>query len=261
MSDYENLLVSMEAGVATVTVNRPQVLNALNRKTVLEITDCFSRLGEDAGVFGVILTGAGDKSFVAGADIGELVEDSPLEAKETAERGQAMCSTIEGLGKPVIAAINGYALGGGCELALACTLRTASDKAKIGLPEVTLGIIPGYGGTQRLPRIVGGGRGLEMILSGKPVDAEEAYRIGLVNQVFHHEELLGSTGKLLKRILANGPRALQFAMEAVYRGQDGSLGAGLGIEADLFGTLAASEDRKEGLTAFLEKRKAEFKNK
>lgn len=261
MSDYENLLLSLEAGVATVTVNRPRVLNALNRKTVLEITDCFSRLGEDPEVFGVILTGAEDKSFVAGADIGELVKDNPLEAKETAERGQAMCSTIERLGKPVIAAINGFALGGGCELALACTLRCASDRAKIGLPEVTLGIIPGYGGTQRLARIVGGGRGLEMILSGKPVDAEEAYRIGLVNQVFPHEELLAGAGKLLKRILANGPRALRFAMEAVYRGLDGSLKAGLGIEADLFGTLAASADRTEGLTAFLEKRKAEFKNR
>jgi len=260
MYDFKNLLVTIEDGVATVVVNRPKVLNALNAETVIEITECFRQLGRDPEVAGVILTGAGARSFVAGADIAELVQDDPMGAKRTAERGQTMCATIEGLRKPVIAAINGFALGGGCELALACTLRVACDKAKIGLPEVTLGIIPGYGGTQRLPRLVGLGRGLEMVLSGKHVTAEEALTIGLVNRVVPPDALQSETEKLLRRILANGPIAVRFASEAVYRGLEGSLEAGLGIEADLFATLAASEDRTEGLNAFMEKRKAEFKN-
>jgi enoyl-CoA hydratase len=260
MYDFDNLEVRLEDGVAVVVVNRPKVLNALNAETVIEITECFRRLGRDDEVAGVILTGAGDRSFVAGADIAELVQDDPLGAKRTAERGQAMCLAVERMGKPVIAAVNGFALGGGCELALACTLRTASEKAKIGLPEVTLGIIPGYGGTQRLPRLIGAGRALEMILSGKHVTAEEALRSGLVNHVFPPEELLAETEKLLRRILANGPVAVRFAHEAVYRGLEGSLEAGLGIEADLFATLASSEDRREGLNAFLEKRKPEFRN-
>lgn len=260
MYEFKNLLVAIENGVATVTVNRPKVLNALNAETVLEITDCFRRLGVDDAVLGVILTGAGDRSFIAGADIAELVQDDPLGAKRTAERGQAMCNAIEQLRKPVIAAVNGFALGGGCETAIACTLRTASEKAKIGLPEVTLGIIPGYGGTQRLPRLIGLGRGLEMILTGQHVSADEALAMGLVNHVFAPDELLAGTEKLLRRILANGPVAVRFAHEAAYRGLEGSLEAGLGVEADLFGTLAASADRKEGLSAFLEKRKAEFKN-
>jgi len=260
MYDFKNLLVTIEGGVATVTVNRPKVLNALNVETVVEITECFRQLGRDPEVAGVILTGAGDRSFVAGADIAELVQDDPMGAKRTAERGQAMCATIENLRKPVIAAINGFALGGGCELALACTLRVACDKAKIGLPEVTLGIIPGYGGTQRLPRLIGLGRGLEMVLGGKHVTAEEALSIGLVNHVAPQDELLPEAEKLLRRILANGPIAVRFANEAVYRGLAGSLEAGLGIEADLFATLAATRDRTEGLNAFLEKRKPEFKN-
>jgi enoyl-CoA hydratase len=261
MYEFKNVLVAVEDGVATVTVNRPKVLNALNAETVLEITDCFRKLAVDDAVAGVILTGAGDRSFIAGADIGELVQDDPLGAKRTAERGQAMCNAIERLRKPVIAAVNGFALGGGCETAIACTLRTASEKAKIGLPEVTLGIIPGYGGTQRLPRLIGMGRGLEMVLTGTHVDASEALAIGLVNNVFPPEELMAGTEKLLRKILSNGPVAVRFAHEAVYRGLEGSLEAGLGVEADLFGTLAASEDRKEGLTAFLEKRKAAFKNR
>ena len=230
MYEFKNLLVTLDDGVAKVQVNRPKVLNALNAETVLEITACFRQLGEDADVTGVILTGAGDRSFVAGADIGELVQDDPLGAKRTAERGQAMCAAIERLGKPVVAAINGFALGGGCEIALACTLRTASEKARIGLPEVTLGIIPGYGGTQRLPRLVGLGRGLELVLSGKHVTAEEALNMGLVNHVFAPEQLLPETEKLLRGILANGPVAVRFAQQAVYRGLEGSLEAGLGIE-------------------------------
>lgn len=261
MYDFRNVEVQCQDGVATVRVNRPKVLNALNTETVLEITECFGRLGRDDAVSGVLLTGAGDRSFVAGADIAELVEDDPFGAKRTAERGQRMCAAVEQLGKPVIAVVNGFALGGGCELALACTLRTASEKARIGLPEVTLGIIPGYGGTQRLPRLIGAGRALEMILGGKPVTAEEAFRIGLVNRVFPPESLLAESEQWLRQILANGPLAIRFAKEAVHRGLEGSLEAGLGIEADLFGTLAASEDRKEGLTAFLEKRRPTFRNR
>ncbi len=260
MSDYENVLVAVDDGIATVTVNRPKVLNALDAATILEITACFEALRDDDAVRGIIVTGAGDKAFVAGADIGELVADGPIEAKRTAERGGRMCRAIESVGKPVIAAINGFALGGGCELALACTLRTAADSAKIGLPEVTLGIMPGYGGTQRLPRLVGKGRALEMILTGAPVDAAAAERMGLVNRVFPADDLLAETAAWLRKILRNGPLALRLATEAVERGLGGSLDEGLGVEADLFGVIAASKDRHEGLTAFLEKRRPEYKD-
>lgn len=260
MDDFQYLGVERKDSIAIVTVNRPKVLNALDAATIGEITCCFTALGKDDSVRGVILTGAGEKAFVAGADISELVKDGPLEAKRTAERGQRMCDVIETLGKPVIAAVNGFALGGGLELALACTLRTAASTAKLGLPEVTLGIMPGYGGTQRLPRLIGRGRAQELILTGRAVDAEEANALGLVNAVHEPGELMEQTEKLLGRMLRNGPVALRFAMEAVHRGLSGSLEAGLAVEADLFGTIAASADRKEGLTAFLEKRKPEFRN-
>lgn len=255
---YETLLYETRMGIAHVTVNRPQKMNALNHKAIQELTACFEGMSKAAEVRGAVLTGAGEKAFVAGADINELAALTPAEARETARRGQSLMNIIESMGKPVIAAINGYALGGGCELAMACTFRIASDNAQFGLPEVKLGIMPGYGGTQRLPRLVGKGRALEMILSGKSIDAQEAWRIGLVNQVVSFSELLPAAWTGVQKIVASGPIAIRHAIEAVNRGLEIPARDAELLEADLFGLCCATRDMKEGTRAFLEKRKAQF---
>jgi len=258
---YENILRADRDGIAFVTVNRPDKLNALNNATIGELLHCFDAIAVDEKVRAVILTGAGEKSFVAGADISELAEQTAITARPLALRGQRLMNTVESCTKPVVAAVNGYALGGGCELALACHIRTASDNAQFGLPEVTLGIIPGYGGTQRLPRIVGKGRALELILSAQKVGAEEALRIGLVNRIHPQPQLLAETEKLVRRILATGPVAVRFALDAVNHGSDMPLQDGLNFEATFFGLLAGTDDCREGMRAFLEKRPARFTGK
>src|SRR2546422_7316078 len=255
---FENLIVETKDRVARVTVNRPKVLNALNEKTVREIRAVFASLRENAEVGLVILTGAGEKAFVAGADIRELALMTPLQGEASSKLGQAALREIETLGKPVIAAINGFALGGGCELALACHIRFASENARLGLPEVGLGIIPGYGGTQRLPRILGLGHALELITTARVIDAQEALRIGLVNRVFPQAELLAQCEKVAGEILSRGALAIGYAMDAAIRGMETDLTQGLEREAGHFGLLAATTDMHEGLKAFLEKRKPTF---
>jgi enoyl-CoA hydratase len=255
---FENLIVETRDRIARVTVNRPKVLNALNEKTVREIHAAFSSLREDADVGVVILTGAGEKAFVAGADINELAVMTPLQGEASSKLGQAALREIETLGKPVIAAINGFALGGGCELALACHIRFASENARLGLPEVGLGIIPGYGGTQRLPRIVGLGLALELITTARVIDAQEALRIGLVNRVLPAAELITHCEKVAGEILSRGALAVRYAMDAAVRGMETDLTQGLEREAGHFGLLAATSDMHEGLKAFLEKRKPTF---
>lgn len=257
--EFATLALAVENGVALVTIRRPEKLNALNAEVISDLDGCTAALRADAGVRAVILTGAGDKAFVAGADIGELAEAAPVGLGDTAARGQAVFARIEALGKPVIAAINGFALGGGLELALACTLRTASAKAKLGLPEINLGIMPGYGGTQRLPRLVGRGRALELMLTGDPVDAQEAWRIGLVNRVYDPEKLLPETRALAERLAGKAPLAARAILSAVNAGQDLALERGTALEAAQFGLLGSTSDTKEGLKAFLEKRKAEWR--
>ncbi len=258
---FENLLYERHNGIGYVTVNRPEKLNALNRKTMDELQDCFQEIEPDDEVRVVILSGAGEKAFVGGADINELAVQTPVEGKEMSVRGQKILDLIEHLGKPVIAAVNGYALGGGCELALACTVRIASENARFGQPEVKLGLIPGYAGTQRLPRLVGKGRALEMMLSGEPVSAAEAYRIGLVNQVVPAQDLIAAAEKLAQKILANAPLAVKFALEAVNHGFEMSQAEGQFLEANLFGLCCTTADMKEGTRAFLEKRPARFTGK
>ena len=258
---YENVLVEKKDNIAYVTVNRPKVLNALNVKTVEELTDAFQTLAGDRGIAAVILTGSGEKAFVAGADIKEFLELSADGARDYAKRGQKLFSLIERLGKPVIAAVNGFALGGGCEIAMACTFRIASENAKLGQPEVSLGLIPGFGGTQRLPRLIGKGRAMELILTGKPIDAETAEKYGLVNKVAPQDKLIEVCEKAAKTIAKQGPLAVKYCLEAVDSGLNMSLDDGLVLEADLFGLVFASEDSKEGTTAFVEKRKADFKGK
>jgi len=257
-TDLENLLVEVTDRIARVTVNRPKVLNALNDQTVRELHQVFAGLREDPAVGAVILTGAGEKAFVAGADINELAVMTPLQGEASSRLGQAALHEIEMLGKPVIAAINGFALGGGCELAIACHMRFAADGAKLGLPEVGLGIIPGYGGTQRLPRLVGLGRALELIASARMIDAQEAYRIGLVNSVHPAPDLLPHCERVAKEILSRGPVAVRCAMDAAIRGLETDLAHGLEMESAYFGLLAATADMREGLRAFLEKRKPSF---
>jgi enoyl-CoA hydratase/carnithine racemase len=258
---FENLLYEKRNGIGYVTVNRPEKLNALNQKTMDELRECFEGIERDDEVRAVILTGAGEKAFVGGADINELAVQTPVEGKETSVRGQKILDLIEHLGKPVIAAINGYALGGGCELALACTIRIASENARLGQPEVKLGIIPGYAGTQRLPRLIGKGRALEMVLSGDPISAAEAYRIGLVNQVVPAQDLIATAEKLAQKILANAPLAVKFALEAVNHGLEMTEAEGQFLEANLFGLCCTTADMKEGTRAFLEKRTARFTGK
>jgi len=258
---YETLLVTIANRVATVTVNRPDKLNALNARAKEELLALFTALRDDPSVAVVVLTGAGEKSFVAGTDIAELTALDAVTGREFAAGGQRVFDAIEGLGKPVIAAVNGYALGGGCELALACHIRIASEKARFGQPEVNLGIIPGYGGTQRLARLIGRGRALEMILTGAQVDAAEALRIGLVNKVVPHAELSARSQLMAEVIAGMGARAIALAMEAVNAADQTTLREGLAREAELFGDCCGTEDFKEGTTAFLEKRKPAFKNR
>ncbi len=259
--EYENLTVEIGDRIAVVTVNRPEKLNALNSATEKELQDVFPRLATDDGVGGIIMTGAGERAFVAGADIGELAGLGATQGKEFAFQGQTTFTRIAQSPKPVVAAVNGYALGGGCELAIACHLRVASETARFGLPEVTLGLIPGHGGTQRLARIAGLGRALEMVLSGRQVTAGEALAWGLVNAVFPPDGLLEGARGLLGQILDKAPLAVQYALEATLRSGDLGLDDGLYLEATLFGMACGTEDMREGTKAFLEKRKAEFRGR
>ena len=255
---FKNITLDVTDRVATLTVNRPDKLNALNDLTVTELGRAIDDVRARDDVGGVILTGAGNKAFVAGADIAELATQGPLEGRERARRGQAVLRRIETSPKPVIAAINGFALGGGCELAMACHVRIASETAKFGQPEVKLGIGPGYGGSQRLPRLVGQGRALELILTGEMIDAREAHRIGLVNAVVPAADLLRTATELMRKMLANGPIALGLSIDAVVRGVELPLEDALLLEADSFGLLAATDDMREGMRAFLEKRAPRF---
>ncbi|HJS75520.1 MAG TPA: enoyl-CoA hydratase-related protein [Vicinamibacteria bacterium] len=259
--DLQNLKLSTREAVALLTVNRPQKLNAMNYETMVELERVFSHLEADETVRAVIVTGEGEKAFIAGADIQELARETATTGHRTALRGQSIFRRIETLGKPVIAAINGFCLGGGLELALSCHVRVAAEGAKLGLPEVTLGAIPGYGGTQRLARLVGRGLASEMILTGDAVDAAEALRIGLVNRVVPRESLLETAEALARRMVRNAPMALRHALLAIDQGLEADLEKGLLLEATLFGILCGTEDLREGMTAFLEKRKAAFRGK
>jgi enoyl-CoA hydratase len=276
---FNNLLIESIDSIATVTINRARSMNSLNSETITEIGWAFDQIAADDSIRGVILTGAGDKAFVAGADIAELAQKNSISGRDFALSGQATLNKIERLPKPVIAAVNGFALGGGCELAMACHLRVAAAHARFGQPEVGLGIIPGFGGTQRLPRLVGKGRALELLLGGGMIDAGEAYRIGLVNcvveafkvksdgapeldekgrKIFDREQFLAQVTRMLKGFISKGPVALAYVIEAVNRGLEHDLEEGLRLEADLFGVIYATADTKEGLNAFVEKREAKF---
>ncbi len=261
MAKPSTIRVERSEGVATVTVNRPERLNALNAHAVRRLGEVFDELRVDEEVRGVIVTGAGEKAFVAGADIAELAELSPVAARRMSRQGQEVFAGIESCPKPVVAAVGGHALGGGCELALACHLRVASDDATLGLPEVRLGLIPGYGGTVRLARLIGLGRALEMILTGEVVGAERALEIGLVNAVAPREGLLAKARERLDAILRNGPLAVRMALEATYGAQGLQTDEALRLESFVFGLLASTEDMKEGTRAFLERRKAEFEGR
>ncbi|HYO81956.1 MAG TPA: enoyl-CoA hydratase-related protein [Bryobacteraceae bacterium] len=248
-------------GVSVVTINRPEKLNALNVDTIFEISQVLDTIADDNAVRGLILTGAGERAFAAGADIVELASVDPLGTSELSRRGQSVFRKLETMGKPSVAAIQGFALGGGLELAMACTLRVAAETAKLGMPEVKLGVIPGYGGSQRLPRLVGRGRALEMLLTGDPIDATEAWRIGLLNKVVPPAELMTAARALLGRIVVNAPRALHLTMKVLDAGLQCGLDDALQLETTAFGLIAASEDRTEGIRAFVEKRKPEFRGK
>jgi enoyl-CoA hydratase len=258
---YENLLYEKRDGIAFVTFNRPKVLNALNRKTMEELQHALVDARGDEAIRVLILTGAGEKSFVAGADIGELSQQTPVNGKEFSLFGQGVIHLLETMGKPSICAINGFALGGGCEIAMACTIRMASKTAKLGQPEVKLGIIPGYGGTQRLARLCGKGVAHELCVAGEMISAEEALRVGLVNHVHEPLELLPAAETLAKKIVANAPVAVRYTMEAIERGMEMPQEEGLFLEATLFGLACATEDMREGTKAFLEKRKVEFRGR
>ena len=256
---YENILYEVRDGIAWITFNRPKVLNALDHATITELRQALEAARDDAAVRVVIVTGAGEKAFVAGADISELARMNPVTGQETSLYGQSAIRMFETMGKPSIAAINGFALGGGCELALACSMRVASKTARIGQPEVKLGIMPGYGGSQRLPRLVGKGHAHEMILTGEMITAEEALRIGLVNHVTEPGELLATCEAIAKKIIEKAPLAVKWSMEAIERGMEMPQEEGLYLEATLFGLCAATEDMREGTKAFLEKRAPAFK--
>jgi enoyl-CoA hydratase len=258
---FDNLLIERDDAVAIVTLNRPKVLNALNGQTLTELASAMTSFKNDAAVRVVVLTGAGEKSFVAGADINELAALSPVAGKEHARHGQQIFDAIEQLGKPVIAAINGFALGGGCELAMACTLRIAADTARFGQPEINLGLIPGYAGSQRLPRLVGKGVALEILLTGDMINAPRAYEIGLVNRVVPAAELMAEAKKLAHTLAAKAPIAVRYILDAVHQGLDTPFAQGEYLETALFGTIASSEDMREGTKAFLEKRKAAWQGK
>jgi enoyl-CoA hydratase len=256
---FENLLIAREGSSAILTVNRPKVLNALNTQTLDELRRAILELTHDEAIRAVVLTGAGEKSFVAGADINELAVQSPTGGRELALRGQHVLDLIEHMGKPVIAAINGYALGGGCELAMACTIRIAADTARLGQPEINLGIIPGYAGTQRLARIVGKGRALELLLSGDQISAQEAHRLGLVNRVVPAAELMAEARKLAATLASKAPIAIRYILEAVHKGLEMPFAQAQIFEATLFGLVASTDDMREGTAAFLQKRKPAFK--
>lgn len=257
----ENVLYEKKDAIAYVTINRPKVLNALNQKTWENLHTVFEDVREDPAIRGVILTGTGDKAFIAGADISELAMITAVEAEKSSSFGQEVLNLIENLGKPVIAAVNGFALGGGCETAMACTIRIAAENAKFGQPEVTLGIIPGGGGTQRLPRLVGKGVALQLILSGEMINAQEAYRIGLVNEVVPITDLILRSEGILNQIFRNAPIAIKYSLQAVNKGLEMNVEDGLSLEASLFGLCATTEDKKEGTQAFLQKRHANFRGK
>ena len=258
---FENILIERDGATAIITINRPKVLNALNTQTLDELRRAILEIKQDEGVRVVILTGAGERSFVAGADINELAVQTAAGGREHALAGQHVFDLIENLGKPVIAAINGYALGGGCELAMACTLRLAADGARLGQPEIALGLIPGYAGTQRLPRLVGRGKAMEMILGGAPISADEAQRIGLVNRVVPAAELMTEARTLAGQLAKNAPIAMRYIINAVTKGLEMPFAEACQYEATLFGLVASTEDMKEGTAAFLEKRKATFKGR
>jgi len=253
-----NVLYEKRGGIAYVTVDRPKVLNALNKATWSDLRVAFEDARDDAAIRGVIITGAGDKAFVAGADITELAEVSAVEAEASSRFGQAVLDLIENLGKPVVAAINGFALGGGCETAMACTIRIAVEHAKFGQPEVKLGLVPGGGGTQRLPRLIGKGRALHLVLTGGMISAQEAYRIGLVNEIVAADGLIQRAEAIINEIAGNGPVAVRLALEAVNRGMDTTQGEGLALEAAYFGLCAGTDDKAEGTAAFLQKRGPQF---
>jgi enoyl-CoA hydratase/carnithine racemase len=257
----ENVLYDKKGPIAYVTLNRPKVLNALNKATINELRSALENARDDSAVRGVILTGAGEKAFAAGADIAEVANNTAVEAEAATRRGQALTDLIENLGKPVIAAVNGFALGGGCELAMACSIRIAAESAKFGQPEVKLGVMPGYGGTQRMPRLIGKGRALKLILSGEIIDAAEAYRIGLVDELEPDAHVVARSENVLKKIIANAPLSVKYALEAVNKGLETSVAEGLLIEASLFAVCASTEDKKEGTSAFLEKRAPKFQGK
>jgi enoyl-CoA hydratase len=259
MMSFDNLLLERDGAIAVVTINRPKVLNALNSQTVDELRRVMLDLKRDDAVRAIVLTGAGEKSFVAGADINELAVQTPTGGREHALTGQHVFDLIENLGKPVIAAINGFALGGGCELAMACTLRLAADSARLGQPEINLGLIPGYAGTQRLPRLVGKGKAMEMILTGAPIAADEAMRIGLVNRVVPAAELMAEARTLAAQLAAGAPVAMRYIINAVNKGMEMPFAEACQYEATLFGLVASTDDMREGTKAFLEKRKAAFK--
>lgn len=258
---FENLLLERDDAVAILTFNRPKVLNALNAQTLSELSQALDSFRSDAGVRAVILTGAGEKSFIAGADINELAVQTPVEGKEHARRGQLLFDAIENLGKPVIAAVNGFALGGGCELAMACTVRLAADTARFGQPEINLGIIPGYAGSQRLPRLVGKGIAMEILLTGDMVSAQRAYEIGLVNRVVPAADLMIEAKKLAHTFASKAPIAARYILEAVNQGMEAPFPVAEYLETALFGAIASSSDMKEGTKAFLEKRKAVWQGK
>lgn len=259
--EFQNLLVKVDNNIAVVTVNRPEKLNALNNETIEELDKIFSQLNENKDVYVIILTGSGEKAFVAGADISELNNLDEQKAKMFSEKGQKVFTKIEKIEKPVIAAVNGYALGGGCEIALACNIRLASDNAVFGQPEVSLGIIPGYGGTQRLTRLINSGRSAEYILTGYMINAEEALRIGLVNKVYPQAELMNKANEMAMKICSKGQFAIRMAMKAINIVDEVSANEGLNYEASVFALCCGTDDFKEGTSAFLEKRKPQFKNK
>ncbi len=261
MSDLQHINLSWDADLAIVTVDRQEKLNALNAEVFTELAEAFDSLRYDDQIRGVIVTGAGEKAFVAGADIGELAKMDAISGVQVSRTGQGVFRTIERFPKPVLAAVGGYALGGGCELALACHMRIAAENARFGLPEVGLGIIPGYGGTVRLARLVGLGRAVELALTGDMVDAEAALAMGLVTAVVPRAELMDRSKELLKKVTRNGPLAIRMVLESIYRGMDLPLQEGTAVESSLFGLLASTEDVKEGMTAFLEKRKPDFKGR
>lgn len=261
LMSFENLLMERDGAVTTITLNRPKVLNALNAKTLDELNDAFSQVAADADTRVVILTGAGEKSFVAGADINELAVQTPVAGRDHAQKGQALFDKIERLGKPVIAAVNGFALGGGCELAMACTMRLAADSAKFGQPEINLGLIPGYAGSQRLPRLVGRGRAQELLLTGDMIGADEAHRIGLVNRVVPAATLMDEARALAQTLALKAPVAVRYILDAVASGSDMAFADAEDYEATLFGLVSTTDDMREGTRAFLEKRKPTFTGK